>query len=100
MKKLYLFFVLLSGFNFYSLAQYNFPFFYPDIPLEERVNDLVFRLSVQEKIDQLLYEDPAIEMLRIPKYNWWNECLHGVGRSGYATVFTQSIVVSCDKKLI
>ncbi len=59
--------------------------------LEDRVNDLLDRMTLQEKIDQLNYEAPAVERLRIPAYNWWNECLHGVGRAGMATVFPQAI---------
>ena len=70
--------------------------------MEQRVNDLVSRFTVQEKIGQLLYEAPAIDRLGVPEYNWWNECLHGVGRAGYATVFPQSISIaaSWDKSLI
>lgn len=102
MKKRCLFFFMLVGLNFSASAQYEFGFQNPKLPLEERVNDIVSRLTVQEKIDQLLYEAPAITRLGIPEYNWWNECLHGVGRAGYATVFPQSISIaaSWDKKLI
>jgi len=59
--------------------------------IESRVDDLLGRMTLQEKIDQLNYEAPAIERLGIPAYNWWNECLHGVGRAGMATVFPQAI---------
>jgi len=93
-------FVLIVGLNLNSYAQYEFPFQNPKLPLEERVNDLVSRLTVQEKIDQLLYEAPAIDRLEIPEYNWWNECLHGVGRAGYATVFPQSIFFVIGKNKI
>jgi beta-glucosidase len=48
-------------------------------------------MTLDEKIGQMLYEAPAIERLGIPEYNWWNECLHGVGRAGVATVFPQAI---------
>jgi len=58
---------------------------------EERVNDLISRMTLEEKISQLRYDAPAIERLGIPAYNWWNECLHGVARSGRATVFPQAI---------
>ncbi|HAV41133.1 MAG TPA: glucan 1,4-alpha-glucosidase, partial [Acidobacteria bacterium] len=67
------------------------PFLNPDLPLEARVSDLVGRLTLEEKIGQLMNEAPAIERLGIPAYNWWNECLHGVARAGLATVFPQSI---------
>jgi len=61
------------------------------LPIEQRVNDLVFRLTLKEKISQLRYDAPAIKRLGIPEYNWWNECLHGVARAGEATVFPQAI---------
>jgi beta-glucosidase len=56
-----------------------------------RIKDLLSKLTTEEKIDQLLYNSPAIPRLNIPAYNWWNEALHGVGRSGIATVFPQAI---------
>ncbi len=79
-----------------------YPFQNPDLPLEDRVNDLVDRLTLSEKIGQLNYDAPAIERLDIPAYNWWNECLHGVGRAGKATVFPQAIgmAASWNRKLI
>ena len=61
------------------------------LPIEARVEDLVSRMTLEEKISQMMYDAPAIERLGIPKYNWWNECLHGVGRAGVATVFPQAI---------
>jgi len=63
----------------------------PDRPLEERVADLVARMTLEEKIAQMLYAAPAIPRLGVPEYNWWNECLHGVARAGVATVFPQAI---------
>jgi beta-glucosidase len=56
-----------------------------------RIKDLVSRLTLEEKIYQLMYNSPGIPRLNIPAYNWWNEALHGVGRSGVATVFPQAI---------
>jgi beta-glucosidase len=66
---------------------------YPDPtrPIEERVNDLVGRMTIDEKISQMGTEAPAIERLGIPQYNWWSEALHGVARAGIATVFPQVI---------
>jgi beta-glucosidase len=61
------------------------------LPLEERVADLVSRMTLEEKISQMVFDAPAIERLGIPAYNWWNECLHGVGRAGVATIFPQAI---------
>ncbi|HVP21950.1 MAG TPA: glycoside hydrolase family 3 C-terminal domain-containing protein [Anaerolineaceae bacterium] len=60
-------------------------------PIEERVNDLVASMTLAEKISQMVNDAPAIDRLHVPAYNWWNECLHGVGRAGLATVFPQAI---------
>jgi beta-glucosidase len=60
-------------------------------PIEERVNDLVERMTVEEMVSQMGSEAMPIERLGIPKYNWWSEALHGVGRNGPATVFPQVI---------
>jgi beta-glucosidase len=68
-----------------------FPFQDPDRTLEERVRDLVSRMTLEEKVSQLVYAAKEIPRLGIPEYNWWNECLHGVGRAGVATVFPQAI---------
>lgn len=62
-----------------------------NLSIEERVNDLVSQMTLEEKTSQMLHYSPAIERLEIPSYNWWNECLHGVARAGVATVFPQSI---------
>lgn len=79
-----------------------FPFRNTSLPVEERVSDLVSRMTLQEKADQLVYTAPAIPRLGIPAYTWWNEALHGVARAGYATVFPQSITIadSWDERLI
>ncbi len=74
-----------------SAQKYQYPFQYPSQPLEKRVADLIERLTLEEKTKLMLYNSPAIERLGIPEYNWWNECLHGVGRAGKATVFPQAI---------
>src|SRR5919205_3292821 len=63
----------------------------PSRPLEERVRDLVSRMTLEEKASQMLYASQAIPRLDIPEYNWWNECLHGVARNGRATLFPQAI---------
>jgi len=60
-------------------------------PIELRVKDLIQRMTLDEKISQMLNEAPAIPRLEVPEYDWWNECLHGVGRAGIATVFPQAI---------
>jgi len=61
------------------------------LPLTQRVDDLIGRMTLAEKISQMQSEAPGIPRLHIPPYDWWNEGLHGVARSGYATVFPQAI---------
>jgi beta-glucosidase len=63
----------------------------PHQPLEKRVDDLLSRMTLEEKASQMLSASPAIERLGIPAYDWWNECLHGVARAGRATVFPEPI---------
>ncbi len=61
------------------------------LDFESRAADLVSRMTLEEKVSQLTHQADAVERLDIPAYNWWNECLHGVARSGKATVFPQAI---------
>lgn len=63
----------------------------PDLAVDVRVADLVSRMTLEEKVSQMVHGAPAVRRLGIPAYNWWNECLHGVGRAGIATVFPQAI---------
>jgi beta-glucosidase len=62
-----------------------------DFTFEERTEDLVSRMTLEEKVSQMVNGSPAIERLGIPEYNWWSEALHGVARAGLATVFPQAI---------
>lgn len=80
----------------------TFPFQNTNLPVEQRVNDLVSRLTLDEKISQMMNDAPAIERLGIPRYNWWSEGLHGVARAGLATVFPQTIGLgaSWDSELL
>src|SRR6266850_3917673 len=66
----------------------------PNVPLEQRVNDLVSRMTLEEKVFEMQDVAPGIPRLGIPAYNWWNEGLHGVARSGNATVFPQAIALA------
>jgi beta-glucosidase len=72
------------------------------LPVETRVADLVSRMTLEEKVSQMQSDAPAIPRLHIQQYNWWNEGLHGVARSGYATVFPQAIGLAAtwDKPLV
>src|SRR5215470_15904506 len=78
------------------------PYKNPNLPIEARVNDLVSRMTLEEKVLQMQNGAPAIERLGVPAYDWWNEALHGVARAGYATVFPQAIGLAAtwDTKLM
>jgi beta-glucosidase len=67
------------------------PYLNPAVPIERRVDDLVSRMTLEEKVSQMMNVAPAIPRLGIPEYDWWNEALHGVAFSGVATVFPQAI---------
>ncbi len=69
----------------------SYPFQNPNLPIEQRVSDLLSRLTLEEKVKQMMHNTPAIERLQIEPYSYWNEALHGVGRSSAATVFPQAI---------
>jgi beta-glucosidase len=67
------------------------PYQDPKLPTEQRVDDLVSRMTLEEKTSQMINTSAAIPRLGIPAYDWWSEGLHGVARSGYATLFPQAI---------
>ncbi len=62
-----------------------------NLTLEKRVDNLVSKMTLEEKVSQMVNDASAIPRLNIPEYNWWNEGLHGVARNGVATVFPQAI---------
>ena len=101
MKQL-LYIFLLVALPMMAVSQNKFLFQNTNLSTQERVENLLSEMTLQEKIDQMRYQAPAIDRLGIPEYNWWNECLHGVARAGYATVFPQSISIaaSWDTELI
>ncbi|HEV8512361.1 MAG TPA: glycoside hydrolase family 3 N-terminal domain-containing protein, partial [Cyclobacteriaceae bacterium] len=80
--------ILLSGISGYSQKD---TYLDPSQPINARVKDLLGKLTLEQKIGQMNYASPAIPELKIPAYNWWNEGLHGVARSGTATIFPQAI---------
>ena len=73
----------------------KFPFQNTDLSFEERVENLVSQLTLEEKVAQMLNAAPAIPRLGIPAYDWWNETLHGVARTPFkTTVFPQAIAMA------
>src|ERR1700730_4260698 len=69
----------------------------PAVPIDRRVAGLVSRMTLEEKISQLMNDSAAIDRLDVPAYNWWNECLHGVARAGRATVFPETIGLAAPR---
>jgi beta-glucosidase len=67
------------------------PYLDPSLPTQQRVDDLVSRMTLDEKVAQLINTTPAIPRLNVPAYDYWSEGLHGIARSGYATMFPQAI---------
>ncbi|HTQ66727.1 MAG TPA: glycoside hydrolase family 3 N-terminal domain-containing protein [Puia sp.] len=90
MKKFFLTIGLVGSAYFFAISQNN-SWQDPNLPLDARVKNLVSQLTLEEKVQQMMYNAPAIPRLNIPAYNWWNEALHGVARSGVATIFPQAI---------
>ena len=78
------------------------PYLDTSLPILERVNDLIGRMTLEEKVGLMSHTARGIPRLGIPAYNYWNEALHGVARSGRATVFPQAIAMAAtwDKDLI
>jgi beta-glucosidase len=88
MKKLFIG-VLLISWSTVVFAQ--MPYLDQSLSSEERAEDLISRLTLEEKTALMMNSSDAVERLGIPKYDWWNEALHGVARNGTATVFPQAI---------
>lgn len=87
--------ICFTATGFSQNQKYKFPFQNPNLSFEQRVEDLVSRMTLEEKVAQMLNKAPAIERLDIPAYDWWNEVLHGVARSPYkVTVYPQAIAMA------
>jgi len=93
MKRVFLFAVSCFAVVF-ACAQQQTIYKNTALSMDERVVSLLKTLTLEEKISLLGFESPGVERLNIPKYNWWNEALHGVARAGIATVFPQAIGLS------
>ena len=80
----------------------SLPYLNPQLKAEQRADDLLSRLTLEEKVRLMMDTSPSIEHLQIPQFQWWNEALHGVGRNGYATVFpiTMAMAASWDDALL
>ena len=92
MKNWFIAALLSAGFMGYAQEYRSYPMWNPDLPLEQRVNDVVSRLSLEEKVAQMLNSTPAVPRLGIPAYDWWNEVLHGVARTPFkVTSYPQAI---------
>ncbi|MBO4687522.1 MAG: glycoside hydrolase family 3 C-terminal domain-containing protein [Clostridiales bacterium] len=74
----------------------------PNLSFQERAEDLADQMTFEEQAPQMRYEAPAVDRLGIPAFNWWSEGLHGVARSGTATMFPQAIALAAmfDDKLL
>jgi beta-glucosidase len=98
MKRKKIKYQILILFSFLCSAQNNivkFPFQNTSLTFEERVENLVSQLTLEEKVAQMLNAAPAIPRLGIPAYDWWNETLHGVARTPFkTTVFPQAIAMA------
>jgi len=90
-RTLTVFSVLLLACSSRAQAPVRDAYLDPKLPVAQRVDDLVSRMTLAEKISQMQNDAAAIPRLHIAKYDWWNEALHGVARSGNATVFPQAI---------
>ena len=85
-----------------SLSAQTLPYQNPNLSAAQRADDLLTRLTLEEKVSLMMDTSPAIERLGIPQFQWWNEALHGVGRNGFATVFpiTMGMAASWDDALL
>lgn len=92
MKKIISLALLTAVLNSHAQDYKSLPMWNYDLPIEQRVNDVVSRLTLEEKVNQMVNATPAITRLGIPAYDWWNEVLHGVARTPYkVTSFPQAI---------
>ena len=95
MKKTLSIVLLFSSLTVFAQDYKSFPMWDPSLPTEQRVNDVVSRLTLEEKVKQLLNATPAVPRLGIPAYDWWNEVLHGVARTPFrVTSYPQAVAMA------
>ena len=102
MKKQLFSMAMLMAMSLSASAQQLLPYQNPNLSAEARANDLLSRLTLEEKTKLMMDTSPAIARLGIPQFQWWNEALHGVGRNGFVTVFpiTMHMAASWDDTLL
>ena len=85
-----------------TMTAQTLPYQNHELTAAQRADDLLGRLTLEEKVSLMMDTSPAIERLGIPQFQWWNEALHGVGRNGFATVFpiTMGMAASWDDALL
>ena len=85
-----------------NISAQQLPYQNPNLTAEQRADDLLGRLTLEEKVSLMMDTSPAIPRLGIPQFQWWNEALHGVGRNGIATVFpiTMAMAATWDDAMV
>lgn len=87
--------LLSMPFSAFTQDYRSLPMWDPKLPIEQRVNDVVSRLTLEEKVKQMLNATPSVPRLGIPAYDWWNEVLHGVARTPFrVTSYPQAIAMA------
>ena len=102
MEKRRLLVILMTGICALMANAQQLPYQNPNLTASQRADDLLSRLTLEEKVSLMMDTSPAIPRLGIPQFQWWNEALHGIGRNGYATVFpiTMAMAASWDDALL
>jgi beta-glucosidase len=85
-------FILLLNLLFVlnSWAQ-QYPYQNANLSAEERAEDLISRLTLEEKATLMCDQSDPIPRLGIKRFNWWSEALHGYANNDNVTVFPEPI---------